>query len=81
MEFAALHKQGPDYIISEGFLVHVLLLVFLEVCTKMKLFHVYFIPKHFLAVLFLHALPSEKYFSRPDYTSHRCDSSGKMKVP
>ena len=32
-------------------------------------------------VVFLHALPSEKYVSRPDYTSHRCDSSGKTKVP
>ena len=68
MEFAALHKQGPVYIISEGFLVHVLLLVFLEVCTKMTLFHVYFIPEHFLAVLCFFMLCQVKHTSQDQTT-------------
>ena len=68
MAFEALHKQGPDYSISEGFLIHMLLLVFLEVCTKMKSFHTYSTPEHFLAVLCFFMLSQVKNTSQDQST-------------
>lgn len=68
MKIIALQKQGPVHSASEGFLCQVLFLVFLEVCTKIQLFHKFLTPEHCLCVWCFLVLSQLEYVSQ-DWTT------------
>ena len=84
MEIETIHKWRPVHTDYEWFLLHVLLLVLLRVCTEIKYFFTFPTLQLFLAVLCTLLLRLErqcKAKNLTDHKLHRGESSEKMKAP
>jgi len=69
MESPALHNRGPVHTASEGFLSHVLFLMFSEVSNEIKSFPTGPTPQQFLAVFFSLVRSQVENVSQ-DWTTH-----------